>query len=276
MGIRWSNERHELAAALATAQGQIKAAKRSNKAGSRGFTYQYSSLEDIWDVARKPLSENGLSVIQIPSNDEDGRIFIETTVLHSSGQWVSSGPMYLPQETGKMNALQALGSAITYARRYQLSAMVGISNSTEDDDGQAGGERTKHAPQSKPDQPAAKGNGDGAWAELLDQVQQDLGLNEPQVKAIVSDLRKTAGFTSKKIEDVYNALAEQTVSPSCEAALLVAVNAQADAYYKNRFHLANAIAKIELGVPYPPVDADGWDAYRLALIDYATAGKETE
>ncbi len=155
MKIRWSEERHELAAALAQAQGAMETAKKDNvaniKISSGGqFTYKYSTLDDIWNVARKPLSENGLSVVQIPANDEDG-FYIETTLLHSSGQWVS-GLMTLPVIAGRMSELQAMGSAITYARRYMLGAMVGVTTG-DDDDGQAANRASKHQQQKQKPEP---------------------------------------------------------------------------------------------------------------------------
>lgn len=152
MEIKWSEERHELAAALAKAQGEMKSANKDNvanvkmKSGGQ-FTYKYASLDDIWDVARQPLSKNGLSIIQIPANDTDG-FYLETTLLHSSGQWVS-GLLSLPVIAERMSELQAMGSAITYARRYMLGAMVGVTTG-DDDDGQAANRASKHQ-QQKPE-----------------------------------------------------------------------------------------------------------------------------
>ena len=143
-----SQEINELAAALAIAQGQIKPAAKDNvakiKMQSGGeFSYKYSTLDDIWEVARSPLSKNGLSVIQIPTNDEN-KLYLETILIHSSGQWIS-GTMILPIVAGKMSALQAMGSAITYARRYALGAMVGVTTG-DDDDGHAAGDGVKSDP----------------------------------------------------------------------------------------------------------------------------------
>ena len=137
-----SQEINELAAALAIAQGQIKTAAKDNlakvkmKSGGE-YSYKYSTLDDIWEVARAPLSKNGLSVIQIPTNDES-KLYLETILIHSSGQWIS-GTMILPIVAVRMSELQAMGSAITYARRYALGAMVGVTTG-DDDDGQVAGD----------------------------------------------------------------------------------------------------------------------------------------
>lgn len=120
-----------LAVALAIAQGEIGTATKDAK----GNYSKYSTLNAMWDACRKPLSENGLSVIQIPSTNENG-LTIETILLHSSGEWIS-GIMTLPVVAGRMNEHQAIGSALTYLRRYMLGPMIGIS-SGDDDDGQGG------------------------------------------------------------------------------------------------------------------------------------------
>ncbi len=143
-----SKEINELAAALAIAQGQIKTATKDNlakvkmKSGGE-YSYKYSTLDDIWEVARTPLSKNGLSVIQIPTNDEN-KLYLETILVHASGQWIS-GTMTLPIVVVRMSELQAMGSAITYARRYALGAMVGVTTG-DDDDGQAAGDGKKPDP----------------------------------------------------------------------------------------------------------------------------------
>lgn len=130
-----------LAAALAVAQGQITTAP---KAATGTFSNKYATLDDIWSVCRKPLAENGLSVVQIPTNDETG-FHLETILIHSSGEWIS-GLMSLPIIAGRMSELQAMGSAITYARRYMLGAMVGVTTG-DDDDGQAANRASKHQEQ---------------------------------------------------------------------------------------------------------------------------------
>ncbi len=143
-----SQEINELAAALAIAQGQMKSAAKDNlakvkmKSGGE-YSYKYSTLDDIWEVARVPLSKNGLSIIQIPMNDEN-KLYLETILIHASGQWIS-GTMILPIIAVRMSELQAMGSAITYARRYALGAMVGVTTG-DDDDGQAAGDGKKSDP----------------------------------------------------------------------------------------------------------------------------------
>ena len=119
----------KLGEALAKAQGAMRSAKKD--AENPHFRSRYADLASIWDAIRAPLADNGLSVIQRVSTAQDG-VTVRTTLLHSSGESVSDD-CWLPvaQQTP-----QAFGSAITYARRYSLSALVGVA-ADEDDDGNA-------------------------------------------------------------------------------------------------------------------------------------------
>src|ERR1051325_1347742 len=119
---------NELAAALAKAQGEITPALKDNL--NPHFRSKYADLSSVWSACRVPLSKNGLAVIQTMDN-LNGQLCVITTLAHSSGQWMRS---HLPIMVANSNP-QALGSAITYMRRYALSAMVGVAPD-EDDDGE--------------------------------------------------------------------------------------------------------------------------------------------
>lgn len=119
---------NELFAALAKAQGQISNAKKDKK--NPFFKSSYADLSSVWEACREPLSTNGLSVIQTVEGTKES-MFLNTWLGHSSGQWIKSK---LPMLLQKFDP-QSQGSAITYARRYALSAMIGIC-ADEDDDGE--------------------------------------------------------------------------------------------------------------------------------------------
>lgn len=125
----------ELAAALAKAQGAIEGAKKDSK--NPFYKSSYADLASVWDACRKPLSDNGLCVVQTIDQHDTGA-YLETTLMHSSGEWVSSTIAINPVK----NDPQGVGSAITYMRRYGLQAMVGIA--PEDDDGNAASGKTNH------------------------------------------------------------------------------------------------------------------------------------
>lgn len=125
-----SAEIKDLAADLAKAQQEITHAKKS--AENPYFKSNYADLPAVMDAARPALSKHGLSVTQM-TDSEEGRILLITQITHSSGQWLRS---YYPVNPVKADP-QGLGSAITYARRYAYSAIVGVASMGEDDDGNA-------------------------------------------------------------------------------------------------------------------------------------------
>lgn len=119
-----SEQINELAAALAKAQGQIKGAVKD--AQNPFFKSQYADLESVWGAIRKPLADNGLAVTQPVVGSE-----LHTYLIHASGQWIQS----VYPIVAKDNSPQAIGSSITYARRYSLAAMVGVYQTDDDAEG---------------------------------------------------------------------------------------------------------------------------------------------
>ena len=125
-----SENTNELAKALAIAQGQMKAAS-FNRINPH-FKNKYADLAAIIEAIRDPLSKSGLGRTQIIESDGNGGLHLKTTLWHQSGQWVSS--LY-PLPVGAKP--QEMGSALTYARRYSLSAIVGIASDEDDDANEA-------------------------------------------------------------------------------------------------------------------------------------------
>ena len=128
----------KLAAALCKAQGQMDGAKKNS--ANPHFKNAYPDLESVWDACRVPLTENGIAVIQSPGTD-DGQVALETMLVHNSGEYIARTLYMRPTK----NDPQGVGSAITYARRYALMAMVGLA--PEDDDGEAASGRGPQKPQ---------------------------------------------------------------------------------------------------------------------------------
>lgn len=117
-----------LALALSKAQSQITGAVKDSL--NPHFAKSYADLSSVWDACRGPLSANELSVVQTIDISESGLI-VETTLLHSSGEWITGRLKIAPAKPDP----QGIGSCITYARRYTLSAMVGVAP-LDDDDGE--------------------------------------------------------------------------------------------------------------------------------------------
>ena len=134
---RSSREIGALAAALAKAQAEIENPLKSLTAtidspfpreGRRSF--RYAPLSAGLDIVRKCLSRHEIATLQATTiDDERGLIRLMTTLVHASGEWMSSDwPVCPISETA---APHRLGTALTYARRYSLFTMVGIAG--EDD-----------------------------------------------------------------------------------------------------------------------------------------------
>lgn len=174
----------KVAAAMAKAQKEVgKAHKdKENPAFTRGTNRSmYANLESVWDACVSALSQNELSIIQMPCDSGEGRAGIETMLLHSSGEYIASK---FSTRITKDDA-QGLGSAITYLRRYSLAAMVGVV-ATEDDDGNAASAppAAKSAPQRPTSRPAPKQEitaetlrDDKVFKSALKSVIEEKGLN---------------------------------------------------------------------------------------------------
>ncbi len=124
--MKHSDSIGELAKALAIAQGEMEHASKDKI--NPHFRSKYADLGSVWDAIREPLTKNGLSVIQLPSMTDDGKICISTMLLHSSGQFVEASYALPPTKADP----QGFGSAITYMKRY---ALTGMGVAPEDDDG---------------------------------------------------------------------------------------------------------------------------------------------
>ena len=126
--MQTSDQINELHAALSKAQGAMSGAHKGTD--NPFFKSRYSDLASVMEAIRKPFADNGLSFIQAPSFG-DGRVSITTRIMHSSGQWYQST---LDVPVAKNDA-QAVGSAISYGKRYGLQSMAGVPS--VDDDGEA-------------------------------------------------------------------------------------------------------------------------------------------
>lgn len=134
MNLGRSEQIHEIAAALAKAQGKIEGASKDKQ--NPHLKNRYADLASAWDACRAALSENGISVVQAPGDGDAGAISVTTLLMHQSGQWLEGRLSMRPAKGDP----QSIGSVITYARRYSLMAMVGIA--PEDDDGNAAAGRS--------------------------------------------------------------------------------------------------------------------------------------
>ena len=143
-----SDQLDKLAPALCRAQGKIKHAVKDSK--NPFFKSNYADLTSVWDAIRDAFQAEGLSVAQCPQVLDSGAPVLETTLMHTSGQWISSRVPLNPVK----NDPQGIGSAITYARRYALQSIAGVC--ADDDDGEAaqGRKKVNSAGEHVPKKPA--------------------------------------------------------------------------------------------------------------------------
>lgn len=170
--LKRSEAINDLATALAAAQGKIQGAHKDK--ANPYYGSNYADLASVWDACREPLSSNGLAVMQFPDaeiidyegvDDKTGKevplsyakVRVTTLLVHSSGQWCESEIMAESRDAGP----QAIGSVITFLRRYLLQALVGVA--PEDDDGNEASTPPAAAQRTYQQQPrqtaASKSNG---------------------------------------------------------------------------------------------------------------------
>lgn len=129
--------------ALAAAQGNITSASKTGN--NPHFHSRYSTLDAVYDACRKALADEGIAVIQASQHFTEGRhSWRLVTRIVKEQQWYEDDGIPLMSLTESM---QGYGSALTYARRYGLSAMVGVAPDDEtDDDGNAASAGAKATP----------------------------------------------------------------------------------------------------------------------------------
>ena len=151
----------KLTEALSKAQAVIQGAIKDSK--NPFFSSTYADLASVWEACRKPLTSNGLAVIQTTEMFE-GKLYLRTTLSHISGESISGiypiQPMRQVKDKGWeiSEDPQSLGSALRYARRYTLEAIVGVA--PEDDDGEAAVGRGKEKDKSKKGEPMLEKDGE--------------------------------------------------------------------------------------------------------------------
>jgi hypothetical protein len=107
---------------------QASVSKVAKEANNPFFKSKYASLANILDTIQKPLSESGLAISQFPDANA-----LTTIILHAeSGEWMESSYV---MPVAKQNDPQAMGSAITYARRQSIGSILNL-NIDDDDDGE--------------------------------------------------------------------------------------------------------------------------------------------
>lgn len=171
MDMKTSENLNEITKALAKAQGEFSTPQKTKV---NYYKKKYADLADIWGACREALSANGLALIQAPETTEAGELLLETTLLHESGQYISSALLI----KGAYKDVQAMGSSITYVRRYAMCGMLGIVADDDDDGETAGTGNKEQGKQQSPPPQNKQGNGKPALKHGT--------ITEEQVEAIKS------------------------------------------------------------------------------------------
>jgi hypothetical protein len=117
----------KIASALLKAQGAMGTAIKDAK--NPFFKSKYADLNSIREACMPSLQTNGITLLQ-PTITIDGKNYVETILIHESGEWMSCETEIL---FGKKDDAQAQGSGITYARRYGMQSFLNVG--ADDDDG---------------------------------------------------------------------------------------------------------------------------------------------
>jgi hypothetical protein len=141
----FSAERDKIIPALIAAQAEFPTIGKD----ASGYNYKYATLASVVEAVRPTLKEHGLAFAQLVVGSSD----LVTILMHESGQTLTCHTEIVPTTlSGKSSAAQQFGAAITYARRYALTAMLGLA-SDEDTDGAPQGNQQRRRPHKRQQQP---------------------------------------------------------------------------------------------------------------------------
>lgn len=182
----------ELSTALCKFQAEVK--NPANSANNPFYKSKYAPLNEILNGVRPILTKYGLSVLQMPGGDSQ-ETSITTLLMHESGEWIESEPLTMK---AVKNDPQGAGSVITYARRYSLSAILGISSEDDDDANHASG---AGEPQRSQTTPPRAGNKTVTDAQLK-RLYAISGANKVPMEEIQTELKEFGKTSSKELSKI--------------------------------------------------------------------------
>lgn len=193
----------EISGALAKAQAEFQTPKRTKEAMVTATRkYKYADLQDVYDSVREPLAKNGLAITHL-TQEFAGQVELVTMLVHESGEFFRS----IYPVKARAERPQEMGSAMTYARRYTVSALLGIA-SEEDDDAQSAQEASRAAG-SDSEQKAAIGRLNARHEASQQPTGPDLAIMDPETGEFVETFKR-----SSKNAQAYMAKLEELCSHS--------------------------------------------------------------
>ncbi len=172
-------DKTELITALVKAKSEFGEIKKTKT--NPFFKSKYADLEDVNNAVDAALTANGLIMIQ-PVISVDDRLYVETYLVHTSGQHIESRWEVVLSNDGKRSRQQGEGAGVTYIRRYAKVAMLGLASETDDDGnatGQQGGQKGR---QRQPAQSGGKSDkaGEGDRKACF-AIASEMGWNENEI-----------------------------------------------------------------------------------------------
>ena len=176
---------------------------------TQGDGYKYPTLNQLLDIVLPMCHDRGLGLMQV-THPVEGGVGVETVLFNGKNDRISSGILAMPLTTdgdgniinvggvkrsggvyGQFGA-QAYGSALTYARRYSLTAFFGMK--AEDDDGYQASQRHQKQPEfnvfgaidalrNAPDFQSLKAVFGDSWRQANDE-------EKAQLKAVYDDIKR--------------------------------------------------------------------------------------
>jgi len=191
----------KLAEALARAQAVIENAKKESD--NPFFKSKYADLSSIWEACRKPLTDNGLSIVQSPVflTEHPDMVGLDTRLCHSSGEWLEGRIVMKPVKSDP----QSYGSCLTYLRRYSLQSFISICAEVDDDGNAATGKKTntKHEgtkqPNDIPDTIGQPPEENSPQANVASQNAKSVLISDKQRKRFYT-IAKESGKTDEEIK----------------------------------------------------------------------------
>ena len=135
----------KLAVSLVKSNSEVS--KIAKDAKNPFFKSNYVTLDKLIEATRPILQENGLVVMQSPLSKEDGSVGIQTLLIHESGEFIESEPIFM--KPAKANDPQQAGSIISYMRRYSYQAILNLNTGEDDDANKSTSEEDKKAKLNK-------------------------------------------------------------------------------------------------------------------------------
>ena len=173
--------------ALAAAQGAFKPIEKNRTVeikprDKQAYKFRYADLEEILTKTRPALSENGLALIQRVEHHQNGPLLI-CCLVHAGGGMLTSEVQI--QSARELSDPKAFGAAITYHRRYLVTAMLGVA---ADDDLDEDGQEIEHSPAPQKASSAQKAR---ARQEPASYPQRSFEANLPSWKDLIKSGKKS-------------------------------------------------------------------------------------